>query len=211
MKDDSFVAVISGYVSLPFTLRLYGVIFCVNYQKIYDNLIQKAKTRNLEGYFENHHILPKCLGGNNQSQNLVKLTPEEHFLAHLLLLKIYKNHPSLVCAANMMAVSTKHQKRNNNKRYGWLKRRLSECKRGANHPFFGKKHSEETKKRMSKSQRGENNTCAKRVGQFKNNKLIKEFSHAKLAAETLGLDPSNLTKACRGVIKTCGGFQWKYL
>lgn len=34
---------------------------------------------------ECHHIIPKCMGGLNDSSNLVDLTLEEHFIAHQLL------------------------------------------------------------------------------------------------------------------------------
>lgn len=40
-------------------------------------------------YYENHHILPKSLGGVNNSYNMVLLTPREHFICHWLLVKIY--------------------------------------------------------------------------------------------------------------------------
>ena len=61
----------------------------MNYKKIYDQLIERAKMRTLEGYSENHHIIPKCMGGSNELDNFVALTGREHFIAHLLLAKIY--------------------------------------------------------------------------------------------------------------------------
>lgn len=33
---------------------------------------------------EKHHILPKSLGGTDESSNIMKLTPRQHILAHLL-------------------------------------------------------------------------------------------------------------------------------
>ena len=50
----------------------------MNYQAIYNNLIERGKNRNLEGYCERHHIIPRCMEGNNDSENLVKLTAREH-------------------------------------------------------------------------------------------------------------------------------------
>ncbi len=98
----------------------------MDYNKIYQDLIIKAKGRTLNesDYYERHHILPKCLGGVNTSDNIVNFLPEEHFVAHLLLVKIYPTNIKLIYAANMMSVSGTCTKRNN-KRYGWLKRRLS--------------------------------------------------------------------------------------
>ena len=64
----------------------------MNYQKIYDLLIQKAKKRNsIDGYKESHHILPRCMGGTDDLENLVDLTAKEHFVAHFLLAKIHNN------------------------------------------------------------------------------------------------------------------------
>jgi len=67
--------------------------YCVqdmNYQKIYDDLIAKCKSRpSIEGYKERHHIVPKSLGGSNDSSNLVDLTAREHFVAHFLLAKLH--------------------------------------------------------------------------------------------------------------------------
>lgn len=62
----------------------------MDYQAIYEQLIQKAVNRERpEGYLERHHIKPKSLGGSNESSNIVPLTAREHFIAHLLLAKIY--------------------------------------------------------------------------------------------------------------------------
>jgi hypothetical protein len=42
----------------------------MNYQKIYNDLIHRAQYRDVEGYVENHHIVPKCLKGNTDAQSL---------------------------------------------------------------------------------------------------------------------------------------------
>jgi hypothetical protein len=62
----------------------------MNYFLAYQRLIAKAKARVCpEGYVERHHILPKALGGTDDSSNLVALTAKEHFVAHVLLAKIH--------------------------------------------------------------------------------------------------------------------------
>jgi len=65
----------------------------MNHQKVYENIVQKAKSENRqkgEGtYYEKHHILPRCLGGDNKMDNLVLLTAKEHFICHKLLTKLY--------------------------------------------------------------------------------------------------------------------------
>lgn len=101
----------------------------MNYQKIYDNLIKRSFHRKLEGYSEKHHIIPRCMGGSDTFSNLAILTPEEHYLAHQLLVKIYPDNRKIILAALMMSTATIYKKRNN-KLYGWLKRRHSESMKG---------------------------------------------------------------------------------
>lgn len=57
------------------------------YTNWYNLLIESRKNRicNNSEYYETHHILPKCMGGANTLDNLVKLTAREHYIAHLLL------------------------------------------------------------------------------------------------------------------------------
>ena len=105
----------------------------MNYQKIYNTLVRRGQNRILEGYSEKHHIIPRCLSGTDEATNLVSLTPEEHYLCHLLLVKIHPNNIRLVKAAMFMVSSNDNVKRNN-KAYGWLKRQYSEYMSGPNNP-----------------------------------------------------------------------------
>ena len=99
----------------------------MDYQKHYDVLIERSKTREIEGYTEKHHIIPKCMNGSDKTDNLVKLTAREHFIAHLLLMRIYHNNYKMVYAVQMMCVIGKNQEdRINNRMYGWLKKRFSQ-------------------------------------------------------------------------------------
>lgn len=107
----------------------------MNYQKIYEQLIDRGKNRILSGYVETHHIRPVCLGGTNDNSNLVELTPEEHYLAHQLLCKIYPKNGSLAKAALMMTAN-----RPSNKIYGWIRRKhakaMSEAQTGESNSQF---------------------------------------------------------------------------
>ena len=97
-QDERRVAILSGGKLDDFYIELERQM---NYQIIYDNLINQAKNRLVDGYTEKHHILPKSMGGSNQAFNIVKLTAREHFLAHWLLFKIYKT-PSMAKAFRLM-------------------------------------------------------------------------------------------------------------
>jgi hypothetical protein len=100
----------------------------MDYHYHYDALMTRAKTRKLSGYFERHHVVPRCLGGADDANNLVELTPEEHYLAHQLLIKMYPDHEGLVWAAYKMTWNS-NKGRINNKLYGWVKRKYHKvCK-----------------------------------------------------------------------------------
>lgn len=55
------------------------------YTNYYYNIINNA-TQNTDVYGEEHHIIPKSLGGSNKRENLVRLTAREHFICHWLLI-----------------------------------------------------------------------------------------------------------------------------
>jgi hypothetical protein len=108
----------------------------MNYLAIYNRLIDRGKDRNTEDFTEIHHIIPRCMGGNDSSENLVRLTPEEHYVAHQLLVKIYPDNYGLAKAAMMMTVQ-----RTNNKVYGWIRRRhalaMSKSQSGTGNSQYG--------------------------------------------------------------------------
>ena len=116
----------------------------MNYAAHYSALIERAKNRAVDGYIERHHIIPRCIGGDNRKENIVALTPEEHFVAHQLLAKLFPTSRGLLAAAIVMS---KHSK--NNKAFGWLKRRLI-----GNKYSLGIKRSVETRAKMSSAQMG---------------------------------------------------------
>ena len=87
----------------------------MNYTKIYNLIIEKRKVVIPTGYVEEHHIIPRSLGGSDDKSNLVKLTAKEHFICHLLLTKMYPNdtieYYKMFHAFFMMLVTSKNQKR----------------------------------------------------------------------------------------------------
>lgn len=67
----------------------------MDYGKTYDRLIKKRRDNPIsrdECYCERHHIIPKSEGGSDDDTNLVNLTAREHYLAHLLLARIYDDY-----------------------------------------------------------------------------------------------------------------------
>lgn len=109
----------------------------MDYNKHYNNLINRAKNRkNLEGYKETHHIVPKCMGGTEDPSNLVELTAEEHFVAHRLLVKMFPDNRSIICALSVMTGVSKKHKHNRSpcKMYAWIKETIKSRNAGENNP-----------------------------------------------------------------------------
>jgi hypothetical protein len=96
----------------------------MDYAAHYNALIERARDRELQEYAERHHVVPRCLGGKDDPDNIVRLTPEEHYVAHQLLIKLHPESRGLVFAASQMAG------RPGNKLYGWVRRKLAAARRG---------------------------------------------------------------------------------
>lgn len=129
---------------------MVDVMFINNkYKSWYDSIIQKAKVKNLSGYKEKHHILPRCLGGKDIKKNLVKLTAREHFIVHMLLCKFTLGQAriKMLYAFNFMSVV-----RNKNRDY----KINSKIAQKLRLEFFSNKpkHTSESKLKMSRSRLG---------------------------------------------------------
>lgn len=110
----------------------------------YEKLINFYKTTVIEGYIEKHHIVPVCMGGTDDFENLVGLPPRAHYLAHYLLWKAYPSNNKLAHAFAMMGVNNQHQHR-------VLRGKLYELSKLArSHALKGKRLSEEVKQKMRK-------------------------------------------------------------
>lgn len=126
----------------------------MNYQKAYNQLIESARTKTMTSYSERHHIIPRCLGGNNTKSNLVLLSAREHFVAHWLLTKIYPNHPGVNLSLHAMKASSRFHERYETKVTSKVFARVKDRLYGENglmknSPHYGKKHTELSKKKMS--------------------------------------------------------------
>lgn len=139
------------------------------YTKTYFLLIKKATDRNLNdrkiaqntlGYVERHHILPRSLGGSNKKENLVFLTPKEHFVCHRLLVRMTygKNRVKMIYAFHKMMSNNYNQKRIIfTARMFEYARYLIMSTNGEDHYNFGKKRSDLWKTTRSALYTGENN------------------------------------------------------
>ena len=116
----------------------------MNYRRLYIQLIENARTQNRRKTdsfkYEKHHIIPKCMGGTNESTNLVLLTYREHYIAHLLLHKTYPDNKKLLSAAYMMGCIRSKQNNfyPNSKLYESVRKEHIEGMSGPNNPMYGK-------------------------------------------------------------------------
>jgi hypothetical protein len=188
----------------------------MDYKKHYDKLIERSKNRILEGYVEKHHIIPRCLGGTDDATNIAILTPEEHFLAHQLLVKIYPNSPPLVKAVVIMTTH-QTQQRANNKLFGWLRRRASLQQKQwiveNGHPkgFLGKKHDENNLDKVTVGIK--QSSIEKRVKVHAYNldgSFYKTYNSLVECANDLQTNPSNVKYTADGNFGHCKGKQIRY-
>ena len=138
----------------------------MNYQSIYDQLIAKHKdSPRIKGKTHGHHIIPKSFAkldgieDINGSWNIVHLPHREHFIAHLLLARIWRGHKAkgskMAVAFNGMSGNGKYTSKN----YTWIKSTFNyshsdETKRKMSIVHKGKTLSEDHKKKLSEANKG---------------------------------------------------------
>lgn len=132
------------------------------YTKWYYSIINNAKTRNIIIYSEKHHIIPRSLGGDNSTENIVKLTAREHFICHLLLTKMTVGQPKykMLSAVTRFQQSRKYQYR---VLTSWEYQKIRECAIAAR---TGIKHSAEAKQKIKDKHHdvsGSNNPRARHI------------------------------------------------
>jgi len=140
------------------------------YSQCYYNIVDRAKSRDLAGYTETHHVLPKSMGGTDDPSNLVPLTAREHYICHLLLPKmtdgVYRQ--KMIYAYTIMSGRSiygsrkyafyreEYAKINSELRSGVGNGMWGVDRSGELNTFYGKKHTEESKRKMSNSRKGKN-------------------------------------------------------
>lgn len=167
------------------------------YTKIYYQIIERARTRNLTEYGEHHHIIPKSLKGPDETFNIVKLTAREHFICHWLLTKMVsgkRNQWKMINALGlMMWKENPNQERYkvNSRTYELLKKKHSEYKSWANsgekNGMFGRKWTEEQKQKIREQNTGWQPTVEMRskissskIGKSRDSETKRKISETKL-------------------------------
>lgn len=130
----------------------------MDYFNVYYKLVNYRKENVLTKNYEIHHIKPKCMGGNNEYENLVRLTYREHFFAHKLLTLMYKNNEKLLYSYYKMNNyrgrhhNSKHYEKVKSKFYKFLSKRMkiNNPMKGKDSPMKGKNHTKDTIEKISK-------------------------------------------------------------
>lgn len=158
----------------------------MNYQLLYNKLIERGQLRiKPEGYSEKHHIIPLCMEGKNDKENIVSLTAREHFLCHWLLIRIYPTNYKLSQAFWLMAIGKLKPKENlhlpSSRAYQEAKENFSKNQTGKGFPIY----------------QLEPTTLV----------IIKEWPSSIIASKFFKADINGCLK---GNQITAGGFKWKY-
>ncbi|MBQ0113365.1 MAG: hypothetical protein KBT03_09570 [Bacteroidales bacterium] len=113
-------------------------------------LSMRENTKKKDVYMERHHIIPKCMGGDNSPENLVWLFPREHFIAHKLLYLENKGITALSYAYwNMSHCIKKGRYKLTELEYEQARKEHSKNMSGKNNPNYGVRMTEEERKKSS--------------------------------------------------------------
>jgi len=126
----------------------------MNYERTYNQLCERSQSRKWVKFSnEKHHIIPKSMGGANIKSNIAILTPREHALAHLLLVKFLtgKHKAKMVCALKaMIGYRTKNRNQLSTQQYETLRQAYQTL---SNTPEYSAWRSEITKAQWTPERR----------------------------------------------------------
>ena len=174
----------------------------MNHQKIYNNIIVNAKyknrirlRKNQKGYiyYEKHHILPRCLGGKNDAENLVLLTAKEHFVCHKLLTHIFPGNRKIIFAFHRICYS-KNMRIASPRDYEYCRLLVSIAMSGANHPMYHKTHTKKAKEKISNSKIGKKQSKERIQNRIKKCNLKRDETIKKQSKSLAGHKVSEETR-----------------
>ena len=184
-------------------------------------------------YHERHHIIPRCMNGTSDSDNLIDLYAREHFIAHKLLVEENPSEDSLKYAYWMMCncrdictpeeyekaresvqclpkseKTRKKMKENHADVSGENNPNYGKDFNGKNNPHYGCKHTENTKKKMSELKQGvydgDKNPRARSVYCIELNEYFGCAKDAENKYKMYGVHATRIAACCKGKAHTSG-------
>ena len=210
----------------------------MGYEEFINNILEtRGRFACGDKYHERHHIIPRCLGGNDDRDNLIDLYAREHFEAHRLLALENPSENGLQYAwwatCNLRSGS-QNRAEISAEEYEEAKQMfskiLSKKNTGSGNPMFGRHLSDEAKEKISLSRKGQETWNKGKAHSEKTKTKISETLKQVMpnkrevrcvesgvvydsfgdAERKTGICRRGISMACSGKRQTAGGFHWEY-
>ena len=107
----------------------------MKYNNFIKRILESRENVKQEGvYMERHHVIPKCMGGTNDPENLVWLTDREHLIAHKMLYRENKSNYKLAFAYHQIYKTLRGKRKGYNKDLKKVREIWYETMNGENDP-----------------------------------------------------------------------------
>ena len=211
----------------------------MTYKEFIENILNtRGRFSCGDEYHERHHIKPRCMNGGDEDDNLIDLYAREHFEAHRLLAQENPENSSLVYAWTCMAFV----RGGNVQQYELTKEEYEEARialsKTVSRSNRNRKWSQESKQKLSESQRGNKNkmygrpwwdehTPQEKINQWrinltnlhptiavvqltKQDEFVAEYQSVREASEKTGIQEPNIIQVYNHTPhrKTAGGYKW---
>lgn len=140
----------------------YTKWYCNIISKRFQQFSSRKEAKETLGYVEGHHILPKAfkMGGEKDKENIVFLTAREHFIVHMLLIKMiggeikHRMSSSLIYMSNKTSMSSITYETVRILYSKYHPSKTESARRIVSQQHKGKVRSEEDKRKQSESTKG---------------------------------------------------------
>jgi hypothetical protein len=164
------------------------------YTKTYFRIIEAAKSniKETNDGKQTHHIIPRCMGGTDDPDNLVVLTYKQHRVCHRLLIEM----------------TTGEDRKNLSYAYSWFGKSAGNYRTGKDNNFARPEVIELVRKRMKENNPMKNpNTQQKRLMTWKANRALKTSIPPRVLKDKF-ITPQGIYKSKKDIQKYCGIPEW---